>query len=184
MPPPRATFIEAVRSRANRYNLPADTMVRQIDAESGFDPSAISPKGARGIAQVMPDTWQAAIANRWVAPDADITNVDANLEVHARVMSENMDRYNNDITKSLAAYNAGPNWVDYALGIRSLAPKTDENGNNVTRSDGTVVMVPKPFTAAYRTQEAREQRRETGTMTRSMLPDETQRYLTRILQRR
>ena len=52
----RAEIEQIAREAAAQYGLPADVFLRLIQQESGFDPSAVSPKGAIGPAQLMPDT--------------------------------------------------------------------------------------------------------------------------------
>lgn len=81
--------------------------VRQINQESGFDPSAISSAGAQGIAQIMPDTANAWNVDPWNASDA--------LRVAAQHMAEYYTHYGYDYAKALAAYNAGPGAVDNAV---------------------------------------------------------------------
>ena len=81
--------------------------VRQINQESGFDPSAISSAGAQGIAQIMPDTANAWNVDPWNASDA--------LRVAAQHMAGYYTHYGYDYAKALAAYNAGPGTVDSAV---------------------------------------------------------------------
>lgn len=52
----RALYEEAARQAARRYNIPETGYVQLIAAESAFDPTAVSPAGAQGIAQLMPAT--------------------------------------------------------------------------------------------------------------------------------
>lgn len=76
-----------------------------IQVESGWNPEAVSAKGARGLMQLMPGT-------------ADMLGVEdpfdpeQNIEGGVKYLSGLTDKYNGDIEKALAAYNAGPNRVD------------------------------------------------------------------------
>lgn len=76
--------------------------VRQIDLESGFDPNAISPAGAVGIAQIVPE----------FHPDVDPYDPEASLRYAARLMREYLDHFGGDYAKALAAYNGGRGRVD------------------------------------------------------------------------
>jgi hypothetical protein len=57
IPAPYGGLVEAAASRCP--GLPASVLAAQLQAESGFDPSAVSPAGAQGVAQFMPGTWAA-----------------------------------------------------------------------------------------------------------------------------
>jgi hypothetical protein len=81
--------------------------VRQIEVESHFDPHAVSPAGAVGIAQFLPQT----AAQLGVNP----TDPVAALRGAARYMAELLRAYDGDEAKALAAYNAGPDAVAFAV---------------------------------------------------------------------
>jgi soluble lytic murein transglycosylase-like protein len=77
--------------------------------ESRFNPKAISRKGAVGVMQLMPGT-----ANRL---GVDVAKASDNVSGGARYMRLLLARYDGDIVKSLAAYNAGPAAVDRYGGV-------------------------------------------------------------------
>ncbi len=81
--------------------------VRQINAESGFNPKALSPAGAEGIAQFLPATAQALGVDPWDPVAA--------LHAAARLMASYVSSYGGEYAKALAAYNAGPPTLDAAL---------------------------------------------------------------------
>ncbi len=81
--------------------------VRQITAESSFNPKALSPAGAEGIAQLLPGTAQALGVDPWDPVAA--------LRAAARLMASYVSRYGGEYAKALAAYNAGPPTLDSAL---------------------------------------------------------------------
>jgi soluble lytic murein transglycosylase-like protein len=76
-----------------------------IVVESGFDAGAVSPKGARGLMQLMPATAKAYGARNASDPKQ-------NIHAGARYLRYLMDRYGNDLELVLAAYNAGENAVE------------------------------------------------------------------------
>jgi soluble lytic murein transglycosylase-like protein len=81
-----------------------------IRAESAFNHRAVSPKGARGLMQLMPST----AANLGVEDSFDPA---ANVNAGARYLRELLAQHHNDLVKALAAYNAGPGAVQRHRGI-------------------------------------------------------------------
>lgn len=77
--------------------------------ESGFDPEAVSPVGARGLMQLMPDT----AASMGVT---DIADPVQNVSAGTRYLAQQYSRYG-ELQLALAAYNAGPSAVDSYSGI-------------------------------------------------------------------
>jgi soluble lytic murein transglycosylase-like protein len=92
------------------YNLLYGVIVHHgnaINAESSFNPKALSPAGAEGIAQFLPSTAAALGVNPW--------DPVASLRAAARLMAGYVSRYAGDYSKALAAYNAGLPTVDAAV---------------------------------------------------------------------
>ncbi len=114
--PPAATSAPAsgldsvVSAASKRNNLDPDLVNSLILIESGFDPNAVSPKGARGLMQLMPQT-----AARMGVQNA--MDPAANVEAGTRYLGELLSRYHNDLSKALAAYNAGPDRVEQYHGV-------------------------------------------------------------------
>jgi soluble lytic murein transglycosylase-like protein len=101
---------DVVNSASGRYRLDPDLVNSVIKAESGFNARAVSPKGARGLMQLMPGT-----ASQLGVPNA--FDPQANVEGGTKYLRELLERYNFDLVKALAAYNAGPQRVEEFGGV-------------------------------------------------------------------
>lgn len=118
-PPQRAPLVQVAPARydydpligqaAEAHRLPPALVKAVIAAESDFDPRAVSRAGAQGLMQLMPTT--AAVLG--VADPLEPTQ-----NVHGGVsyLRSLLDRYG-DLTRALAAYNAGPEAVDHYGGV-------------------------------------------------------------------
>jgi len=84
-----------------------------IEQESGFRPCAISPKGAKGLMQLMPDTAQDLGVQDPFDPRQSI-------DAGAKYFKQLMTKYNGDLQRALGAYNAGPTTVDQAGGVPDI----------------------------------------------------------------
>lgn len=101
---------ETVKTASGTYQLDPDLVTSVIRAESGFNVRAVSPKGAQGLMQLMPQT----------ATELGVHNAfdpDANVQAGTRYLRELLERYNFDLIKALAAYNAGPQRVEQYNGV-------------------------------------------------------------------
>jgi Transglycosylase SLT domain/D-alanyl-D-alanine carboxypeptidase/Putative Flp pilus-assembly TadE/G-like len=96
----RATLTAA----STRWNVPAALLAAQLMAESNFNPFAVSPAGASGIAQFMPGTAAAYGLD-------DPFDAEASIDAQAHLMSDLL-RQLGDTSLALAAYNAGPGPVE------------------------------------------------------------------------
>jgi hypothetical protein len=101
---------EVIHDISDRHHLDPDLVNSVIHAESGFNPHAVSPKGAQGLMQLMPNT----ASNMGVSNSFDPS---ANVEGGTRYLRELLERYNFDLVKALAAYNAGPERVEQYHGV-------------------------------------------------------------------
>jgi len=107
---PVTDLSQVVNEASGRYRLDPDLVNSVIKAESGFNVRAVSPKGARGLMQLMPGT-----ASQLGVPNA--FDPQANVEGGTRYLRELLERYNFDVVKALAAYNAGPQRVEQFGGV-------------------------------------------------------------------
>jgi soluble lytic murein transglycosylase-like protein len=107
---PALPLNQVVNSASATYHLDPDLVNSVIHAESGFNSHAVSPKGARGLMQLMPDTASQLGVNDAFDPQANVTG-------GSRYLRELLERYNFDLVKALAAYNAGPQRVEQYRGV-------------------------------------------------------------------
>jgi soluble lytic murein transglycosylase-like protein len=103
------TPLELADAAADRYGLPRALVRSVMAAESGFEPLAVSPKGAIGLMQLMPGTAQVLGAD----PHDPAQNVDAG----TRYLRDLLEKYNYGLRHALAAYNAGPGAVEKYNGV-------------------------------------------------------------------
>jgi soluble lytic murein transglycosylase-like protein len=101
---------QVVDSASAAYHLDPALVNSVIHAESGFNSHAVSPKGARGLMQLMPDTANQLGVNDAFDPQSNVTG-------GSRYLRELLERYNFDLVKALAAYNAGPERVEQYRGV-------------------------------------------------------------------
>ena len=105
-----ASIQDVVQGSSERYRLDPDLVNSVIRAESGFNPHAVSRKGAQGLMQLMPRT-------AFTLGVTDPLDPQANVEGGTRYLRELLERYNFDLIKALAAYNAGPLRVQQYGGV-------------------------------------------------------------------
>lgn len=117
---------------AARFDLSPSLLEAVVWQESRWRENAVSPVGARGLAQLMPGT------ARYLGVDAG--DPFQNLEGGARYLREQLDRFDGDIEKALAAYNAGPGRVERAGGI----PNIRETQNYVAAIMGRLASHARP----------------------------------------
>jgi hypothetical protein len=101
---------EVINAVSSRHHLDPDLINSVIHAESGFNPRAVSPKGAQGLMQLMPQTAsRLGVVNSF--------DPGANVEGGTRYLRQLLERYDFDLIKALAAYNAGPQRVEQYHGV-------------------------------------------------------------------
>jgi soluble lytic murein transglycosylase-like protein len=98
-----------LRDAAGKYALPAAFVESVAKVESGMKNNAVSPKGAIGVMQLMPGTAKMLAA--------DPNDPEQNIDAGTRLLRELLIKYNGDVAKALAAYNAGSGAVDKYNGV-------------------------------------------------------------------
>lgn len=105
-------YTAKIHELAQRFDLSPALLEAVVWQESRWRANAVSHAGARGLAQLMPGT------ARYLGVDPD--DPMQNLEGGARYLREQLDRFDGDLEKALAAYNAGPGRVIRAGGIPNI----------------------------------------------------------------
>jgi soluble lytic murein transglycosylase-like protein len=103
-----------IRSAANTYRLDPALIASVIAEESNFDSRAVSKKSALGLMQLLPKT-----AAQLAVPNA--FDPAQNINGGTRYLRQLLDRYKQNLSLALAAYNAGPGRVDFYHGIPPIA---------------------------------------------------------------
>ena len=125
-PVPESDLAPLVAAAATAQKLSPDLLRAVIARESDFYPCAVSVKGAQGLMQLMPDT----VAQFSVRDPFDSKQ---SITAGSQYLKQLLDRYKGDVSKALAAYNAGPSAVDDAKGIPDI-PETREYVQAILKS--------------------------------------------------
>lgn len=140
-PPDRrsAKFDPIIATHAADHGVDPDLVRAVIQAESAFNPLAVSPKGAMGLMQLMPAT----AAELGVEDPFDPTE---NISGGVRYLKRLLRRYHHKVELALAAYNAGPSAVDrYGKAVPPF-PETVDYVKKIT----STTTAPAPATRIYR----------------------------------
>ena len=108
--PPVTDLNTVVNTASATFHLDPDLVNSVIHAESGFNSHAVSRKGAQGLMQLMPQTASKLGVSNPFDPQANVTG-------GSRYLRELLERYNFDLIKALAAYNAGTTPVERYKGV-------------------------------------------------------------------
>lgn len=117
-----AEIEQLIQSKGAKYDVDPNLIRAVIRQESGFNASAGSPAGAQGLMQLMPAT----AAGLGVT---DPLNAEQNVDGGVRYLKQQLDTFDGDVRKALAAYNAGPGAVRKYDGV----PPYPETQNYVAK---------------------------------------------------
>lgn len=107
------------------YNVPTSLYLALIRQESAFNPKAVSPSGAQGLSQILPSTGR-AIAKELKENKYDPFDIEHSVKFGVFYLSKMLDRFSDNPSHALKAYNAGPDAVQRYLSkkIKQLPAET------------------------------------------------------------
>lgn len=108
--PPKEELQSMARETAKRHRVDPELVHAVIEAESNWNPAAISSKGAQGLMQLVPGTAEGLGVDNVFDPAK-------NIEGGVTYLGMLLEKYGGDLDKALAAYNAGAGAVDRAGGV-------------------------------------------------------------------
>ncbi len=126
-------YESSVKKYSRMYDIDEELIFSVIKAESDFDKSAVSKKGAVGLMQVMEDTatWVCDRIGISDFSESDLYIPEKNIEIGAYYLSYLLDLYDDDVKCAMAAYNAGPanvnEWLEDTTTLRNIPfPETEK----------------------------------------------------------
>jgi soluble lytic murein transglycosylase-like protein len=137
-PVPETAFGDLIFDAARRHGVNPALVAALVRAESAYDSKAISHKGAQGLMQLMPAT-----ARRFGLSPGEAFVPSRNIEAGTRYLAWLLNRFEGDVARTLAAYNAGEGTVDRYGGV----PPYRETRTYVRRIYTTLGMGDDPVLA-------------------------------------
>ncbi len=140
-----------LKEAAARYRVDYELLQALVAAESGFDPAAVSVKGAIGLMQVMPDTARrfGVDSDRWLSVERKLADPRINIQLGTRYLRLLIDMFPGRLDLALASYNAGEGAVQRA---GNKIPNFKETQNYVaTVSELYAALKPVPVAQVNKT---------------------------------
>lgn len=109
-----ATFRDEILTAASRYSVDESLIRAIIHAESAYQTDAVSPKGAQGLMQLMPETQRELEV-------ADPFNAEANIDGGTYYLAQMLHKFGGDVEMAAAAFNAGAGAVQRYAGVPPFA---------------------------------------------------------------
>ncbi len=120
------SYKSIIMENSERYDLDFFLVAAVIHVESHNDPMALSPKGAMGLMQIMPDTggwiYEKIEQKEDGFKEKDLYNSDINIRYGCWYLRYLLDKFDQDLNYALIAYNAGPGNLDKWLSDESISP--------------------------------------------------------------
>jgi len=156
-------FAHVIRAAAERYGVDTRLVEAIVQTESAGNPTAVSPKGARGLMQLMPER-AAELGVR------DSFDPHQNVDGGVRHMRDLLQRFGGDVTLALAAYNAGEAAVRSYGGVPPFAETREYVRRVRTMYDGGGSLTPRTVALVTAPQRIYRAVAEDGTLTFTNLP--------------
>lgn len=103
-----------IKKASEKYSVSESLIKSIIKQESNFNSKAVSPKGAKGLMQLMPETAK-------LLGVKNVFNPEENINGGVKYLKMLLNKFNGDVVKALAAYNAGPKAVEKYNGVPDYA---------------------------------------------------------------
>jgi len=113
--------------------IPYNVIAAQANAESGFDPKAVSSAGAEGWLQFLPSTYDAVASRAGVSPGSEF-NPASEAKAYVVYMNDLLKQEGGNLRNTLAAYNAGPGNIAAGYGYADSILKAAGQGNTTVTS--------------------------------------------------
>jgi hypothetical protein len=159
-------FAQVIRAAAERYGVDTRLVEAMVQTESAGNPTAVSPKGARGLMQLMPE--RAALLGV-----RDSFDPQQNVDGGVRHMRDLLRSFRGDVTLALAAYNAGEAAVRSHGGVPPFAETRDYVRRVRAMYDGAGALAPNAVALVTAPQRVYRTVAEDGTMIFTNVPPRT-----------
>jgi Transglycosylase SLT domain len=136
-PIPDTPISSLIDKTAQEHGMDPKLVRLVVQKESNYNPQAVSPKGAMGLMQLMPGTAS-------LLGVQDPFNPAQNIDGGVRYLKECLQRFDNNVSLALAAYNAGPGNVEKYQGVPPFAETREYVTNIIKEYTGQPVDLPGP----------------------------------------
>lgn len=123
-----------IAEAADEFGLSRSLVKSVVWTESRFDPKATSNKGAKGLMQIMPDTFRECATALGLPRDSDIYDVTTSLRCGCYYLSLMIDKFDGDVKAALMAYNAGEVNAQKFLDGAETFPETKGYLSSISRA--------------------------------------------------
>lgn len=117
-------YVDKVCAAADEFGLSRPLVKSVVWAESRFDPKATSHKGAKGLMQLMPETFDMCAVALGLPKNADMYDAENSLRCGCYYLSILIDKFDGNVNAALMAYNAGENNARKFLDGEKIFPET------------------------------------------------------------